>query len=137
MTYYILSSVHIFVIMVLSIISLRNTCVILNFMKEKQQTDILNAPSIARLRKILGRYPAVCILYWVFLIPRIIFVCISGKQNILRTTNNKIKNSYLYRLQTLNGLSHLFYPGSFCNMLDTLHWRLHCNFYYEAILYNR
>ena len=98
LTYYILSSVHIFVIMVLSIISLRNTCVILNFMKEKQQTDILNAPSIARLRKILGRYPAVCILYWVFLIPRIIFVCISGKQNILRDSFYFISESF-FRLR--------------------------------------
>ena len=83
LTYYILSSVHIFFIMVLSIISLRNTCVVLNFMKEKQQTDKFNAPSIARLRKILGRYPAICILYWAFLIPRIIFVAISEKQNLL------------------------------------------------------
>jgi hypothetical protein len=95
LTNFIMSSFHIFIIMVLSIISLRNTCVILNFMKEKQQTDKFNAPSIARLRKILGRYPAICILYWVFLIPRIIFVCISDEQNILRDSFYFISESFL------------------------------------------
>ena len=96
LTYYILSSVHIFFIMVLSIISLRNTCVVLNFMKEKQQTDKFNAPSIARLRKILGRYPAICILYWAFLIPRIIFVAISEKQNLLRDCLYFLSESFFY-----------------------------------------
>ena len=98
LTYYILSSVHIFFIMVLSIISLRNTCVVLNFMKEKQQTDKFNAPSIARLRKILGRYPAICILYWAFLIPRIIFVAISEKQNLLRDCLYFVSESF-FRLR--------------------------------------
>ena len=98
LTYYILSSVHIFFVMVLSIISLRNTCVVLNFMKEKQQTDKFNAPSIARLRKILGRYPAICILYWAFLIPRIIFVAISEKQNLLRDCLYFVSESF-FRLR--------------------------------------
>ena len=98
LTYLILSSVHIFLIMGLSIISLRNTCVVLNFMKEKQQTDKVNAPSIARLRKILGRYPAICILYWAFLIPRIIFVSISDNQNILRDSLYFISESF-FRLR--------------------------------------
>ena len=98
LTYYILSSVHIFLIMVLSIISLTNTCVVLNFMKEKQQTDKFNAPSIARLRKILGRYPAICILYWAFLIPRIIFVAISEKQNLLRDCLYFVSESF-FRLR--------------------------------------
>ena len=98
LTYLILSSVHIFLIMCLSIISLRNTCVVLNFMKEKQQTDKVNAPSIARLRKILGRYPAICILYWAFLIPRIIFVSISENQNILRDSLYFISESF-FRLR--------------------------------------
>ena len=98
LTYLILSSVHIFLIMCLSIISLRNTCVVLNFMKEKQQTDKVNAPSIARLRKILGRYPAICILYWAFLIPRIIFVSISDNQNILRDSLYFVSESF-FRLR--------------------------------------
>ena len=98
LTYIILSSVHIFLIMCLSIISLRNTCVVLNFMKEKQQTDKVNAPSIARLRTILGRYPAICILYWAFLIPRIIFVSISDNQNILRDSLYFISESF-FRLR--------------------------------------
>jgi hypothetical protein len=98
LTYYILSSVHIFLIMVLSIISLRNTCVVLNFMKEKQQTDKINAPSIARLIKILGRYPAICILYWAFLIPRLIFVATSGQKHILRDSLYFISES-LFRLR--------------------------------------
>ena len=96
--YYILSSVHIFLIMVLSIISLSNTCVVLNFMKEKQQTDKFNAPNIARLRKILGRYPAICFLYWAFLIPRIIFVATSEKQNLLRDSLYFISESF-FRLR--------------------------------------
>ena len=98
LTYYVLSSVHIFLVMGLSIISLRNTCVVLNFMKEKQQTDKFNAQSIARLRKILGRYPAICILYWAFLIPRIIFVSISDNKNILRDSLYFISESF-FRLR--------------------------------------
>ena len=56
------------------IFSLRNTCVVLTFMADKQKSDMANAKSIARLRKILGRYPTICILYWAFLI---IFLTIS------------------------------------------------------------
>ncbi len=82
--FYVLSSIHMFLIIVFSILSTRNTYVVVSFMAEKQQMDKVNAKSIARLRKILGRYPIICILYWIFLIPRIIFVAKSGEQHILR-----------------------------------------------------
>ena len=82
--FFVLSSIHIFLIIAFSIVSTRNTYVVVSFMAEKQQMDKVNAKSIARLRKILGRYPIICILYWIFLIPRIIFVATSDEQHILR-----------------------------------------------------
>lgn len=96
--YYILSSIHIFLIIVLSIISMFNTCVVLSFLANKQQNDKVNAKSIARLIKILRRYPLSCILYWIFLIPRIIFVATSGQKHILRDSLYFISES-LFRLR--------------------------------------
>jgi hypothetical protein len=92
--FYIMSSVHMFLIILLSIFSLRNTCVVLTFMADKQKSDMANAKSIARLRKILGRYPTICILYWAFLIPRIIFVSTSGETHILRDALYFISESF-------------------------------------------
>jgi hypothetical protein len=96
--YYILSSIHIFIIIVLSIISMVNTCVVLSFLANKQQNDKVNAKSIARLIKILRRYPLSCILYWAFLIPRLIFVATSGQKHILRDSLYFISES-LFRLR--------------------------------------
>ena len=96
--FYILSSIHIFLIIVFSIISMINTCVVLSFLSNKQQNDKVNAKSIARLIKILRRYPLSCILYWIFLIPRIIFVATSGKKHILRDSLYFVSES-LFRLR--------------------------------------
>ena len=63
-------------------------------MADKQKSDMANAKSIARLRKILGRYPTICILYWAFLIPRIIFVSTSGETHILRDALYFISESF-------------------------------------------
>ena len=80
--YYILSSIHIFIIIVLSVISMVNTCVVLSFLANK----------------ILRRYPLSCILYWAFLIPRLIFVATSGQKHILRDSLYFISES-LFRLR--------------------------------------
>ena len=96
--FYIIASVHISIVAILSIINLRNTCVVLSFMKEKQLSDKVNARSIGRLRTILRRYPIVCMSYWVLLIPRIIFASTSGKQHILRDSLYFISES-LFRLR--------------------------------------
>ena len=96
--FYILSSIHIFLIIVFSIISMINTCVVLSFLSNKQQNDKVNAKSIARLIKILRRYPLSCILYWAFLIPRLIFVATSGQKHILRDSLYFISES-LFRLR--------------------------------------
>ena len=96
--FFIISSVHISIVIILSILNLRNTCVVLSFMKEKQLSDKVNARSIGRLRTILRRYPIVCMSYWVFLIPRVIFVTFSGKQHILRDSLYFISES-LFRLR--------------------------------------
>ena len=60
--------------------------------------DKANTKSIARLIKILRRYPIICILYWIFLIPRIIFVATSSKQQILRDSIYLISEA-LFRLR--------------------------------------
>ena len=96
--FYILSSIHIFLIIVFSVVSMINTCVVLSFLSNKQQNDKVNAKSIARLIKILRRYPLSCILYWIFLIPRIIFVATSGKKHILRDSLYFVSES-LFRLR--------------------------------------
>ena len=96
--YFIISSVHTCVIIFLSILNFWNSCVFLSFMKEKQLTDKVNSRSIARLRTILRRYPIACASYWIFLIPRIIFVSLSGKQHILRDSIYFISES-LFRLR--------------------------------------
>ena len=96
--FYILSSIHIFLIIVFSIISMVNTCVVLSFLANKKKNDKVNAKSIARFIKILRRYPLSCILYWIFLIPRIIFVATCGKKHILRDSLYFISES-LFRLR--------------------------------------
>ena len=96
--FFILSSIHIFLLMAFSIISMINTCVVLSFLSKKQQNDKANSKSIARLIKILRRYPIACILYWAFLIPRLIFVATSGKQHILRDSLYFVSEA-LFRLR--------------------------------------
>ena len=96
--YFIISSVHTCIIIFLCILNFWNSCVFLSFMKEKQLNDKVNSRSIARLRTILRRYPIACASYWIFLIPRIIFVSLSGKQHILRDSIYFISES-LFRLR--------------------------------------
>ena len=96
--FFILSSIHIFLLIVFSSFSLRNTCIVLSFLGQKQKMDKANTKSIARLIKILRRYPIICILYWIFLIPRIIFVATSSKQQILRDSIYLISEA-LFRLR--------------------------------------
>ena len=96
--YFVLSSVHIFLIILFSVFSVRNTWVVLSFMSEKQKMDKANAKNIAKLIKILRRYPIVCVLYWLFLIPRIICVALSNNQNILRDSLYLVSES-LFRLR--------------------------------------
>lgn len=93
--FFVLSSIHIFFLIVFSVVSLRNTCIVLSFLGQKQKMDKANFKSIARLIKILRRYPIICILYWIFLIPRIIFVSTTSKQNILRDTIYLISEALL------------------------------------------
>ena len=66
--FFIIASVHTCLLAIFSIFNLRNTCVVLSFMKEKQLSDKVNSRSIGRLRTILRRYPIVCMSYWIFLI---------------------------------------------------------------------
>lgn len=42
------------------------------FLREKQKSDKINSWKIAKLKKVLFRFPLVCFLYWIFFIPTMI-----------------------------------------------------------------
>ena len=61
-------------------------------MREKQKSDKINSWKISKLKKVLFRFPLVCLLYWIFFIPTMIV----RKQNI--------KLAYIFRLFSVSFL---------------------------------
>ena len=53
-------------------------------MKEKLKTDKVNSEKIVKLFKNLLRYSLICILYWIFALPRLILVYFCGEDNQVR-----------------------------------------------------
>lgn len=64
--------VHIILLFGLFIYMSIKTCQVLSFMKEKEKIDKINSPKIAKLIKILFRFPLICMLYFILYIPSII-----------------------------------------------------------------
>lgn len=63
---------------------------VLEFMNEKQKTDKINSWKIAKLKKILFRFPIICFLYWIFYLP-------SAFLSISDTTKER-KITYIFKL---------------------------------------
>ena len=82
--FYFMSMAHTLIIITLSHSIYQNVHSLLIFMKEKLKNDKVNAPKIAKLMKILFRYSVISIMYWIFLIPRIIMVSLSPKDFAIR-----------------------------------------------------
>ena len=95
--FYFFSVIHTTIIMVISYFIITNFWEVLNFWKEKAEKDKIKYQSIINLIKIIFRYVLICILYWFFLIPRILFVSESGKDN-----------------NTLRDIFYLFSESFFC-----------------------
>ena len=60
--------IHIGILICMNCYILYNTYSVIQFMREKQNSDKINAWKIAKLIKILFRYPLICVLYWLFYI---------------------------------------------------------------------
>ena len=67
-TYNYIRFIHIGILICMNIYIFYNTYNVIQFMREKQNSDKINAWKIAKLIKILFRYPLICILYWLFYI---------------------------------------------------------------------
>ena len=79
--FYFSSLIHTITIIFISYFTAQNIFEVVKFLKEKFSRDKVNSESILRLMKILYRYGLTCILYWAFLVPRIILVAKCGEKN--------------------------------------------------------
>ena len=80
-SFYFLSFIHILTIIFFTYFISSNTLEVIDFLKEKLKRDKVKSSMILRLIKVLFRYSIICLLYWIFLIPRILFVSQSGENN--------------------------------------------------------
>jgi hypothetical protein len=82
--FYIFSFFHTLFIMLISFVSLKYIYEVNSFLWEKQKNDNVNSRKIVKLIKILMNFGLICLFYWVFLIPRILFVDVCEEDNTLR-----------------------------------------------------
>ena len=61
--------IHIFILFSATCYISYNTFIVIQFLKQKQKSDKINSWKIAKLIKILFRFPLICLLYWIFYIP--------------------------------------------------------------------
>ena len=61
--------IHIGIIICATFYMSYNTYAVIQFLKEKQTIDRINSWKIAKLSKILFRFPLICLLYWIFYLP--------------------------------------------------------------------
>ena len=60
--------IHVVILFLMSSFITYETFIVVKFMKEKQKKDKVNSWEIAKLVKVLTRFPTICILYWFFYI---------------------------------------------------------------------
>ena len=60
--------IHIGILICMNCYISYNTYNVIQFMKEKQKSDKINSWKIAKLIKVLFRFPLICFLYWIFYI---------------------------------------------------------------------
>jgi hypothetical protein len=82
-SFYFCSLIHTVTIIITSYFTGQNIYDVVAFLNKKFLRDKVNSAAILRLMKIFYRYGFICILYWAFLVPRILLVAICGKTNNL------------------------------------------------------
>ena len=92
--FYIFSFFHTLFFMLISIYSSTYVYEVVSFLWEKQKNDKVNSRKIVKLIKILMNFGLVCLLYWVFLLPRILFVGECGEDSTLRDIIYLLSDSF-------------------------------------------
>ena len=83
-SFYYLSCIHTVTLISISFLILHYTQIVFQFLNNKLKTDKVNSAKTVGLIKILLRYCIISFLYWVFLIPRVLVVCIGEEDDIFR-----------------------------------------------------
>ncbi len=73
--------IHFGILVAISCFICYKTFEVIQFMKEKQKSDKINSWKIAKLIKVLFRFPLICVLYWVFYLPNLILTKFNNSQD--------------------------------------------------------
>ena len=92
--FYIFSFFHTLFIMLISMYGSKYIYEVVSFLWEKQKNDKVNSRKIVKLIKILMNFSLIYLLYWLFLIPRILFVGECGENNTLRDIIYLLSDSF-------------------------------------------
>ena len=92
--FFIFSFCHTLFIMLISMYSSKYINEVVLFLWEKQKNDKVNSRKIVKLIKILMNFSFTHLLYWLFLIPRILFVGECGEDNTLRDIIYLLSDSF-------------------------------------------
>jgi hypothetical protein len=92
--FYIFSFFHTLFIILISMYGSKYIYEVVSFLWEKQKNDKVNSKKIIKLIKILMNFSLIYLLYWVFLIPRILFVGECGEDNTLRDIIYLLSDSF-------------------------------------------
>ena len=61
--------IHVSILTLMTCFIFYKTIIVIQFLDEKKKSDKINSWKIAKLIKILFRFPLICLLYWIFYIP--------------------------------------------------------------------
>ena len=92
--FYIFSFFHTLFIILISMYGSKYIYEVVSFLWEKQKNDKVNSNKILKLIKILMNFSLIYLLYWIFLIPRILFVGECGEDNTLRDIIYLLSDSF-------------------------------------------
>lgn len=92
--FFIFSFFHTLEIMLISICNLKYVYEVVSFLWGKQKNDKVNSRKLGKLIRILMNFGLICLLYWLFIIPRILFVGICGEDSTLRDIIYLLSDSF-------------------------------------------
>jgi hypothetical protein len=84
--------IHVIVLFCMTVYVFYNIINVINFLREKQKSDKINSWKIAKLNKVLFRFPLVCLLYWIFFILT------------MTVKDGKFKLAFIFRLFSVSFL---------------------------------
>ncbi len=84
--------IHVIILFCMTAYVFYNIINVIIFLKEKQKSDKINSWKIAKLKKVLFRFPLVCFLYWIFFIPT------------MMVRNETYKLAFIFRLFSVSFL---------------------------------